>query len=261
MFHPEYSQALAFDQLTKLIKDGDPTFAGLHEATINFPPTCVESRDFVMGAYMSVRFKYDVLRTAKLHEKRRSRRAHQRSRSNLNEIEEKENVLESEITHHEENDDEEMGDGISLGSSTWTSNHSKHRIDTTEDGSDHSSISSHVGRNPTSNPTSKLVSHAALKAKAAWLALLNASRDAKVNNLPLKRRHRRGTSAARLGVPGSSIELSRGTGVNPSPSMSSLNFPIPRRAASAKSTLACLKPEDEDKGVYDSSSKQRVPSW
>lgn len=45
----DYEQALGFDQLLKVMKEGAKEFAGFKEAPINFPPT----------------FKYDVLRTLK----------------------------------------------------------------------------------------------------------------------------------------------------------------------------------------------------
>ncbi|KAF8484379.1 hypothetical protein JB92DRAFT_3028984 [Gautieria morchelliformis] len=240
----EYAQALAFDQLSKLINDGDPTFAGFHEANISFPPT----------------FKYDVLPPARQREKRRSRHAQRHSKTNLDEIEEKE-------YEYEEAYEDETGDTTSLRSSAWTSNTSKYRLGTTEDGSDHSSTSSHTGGDKALHHTSKLVSHAALKAKAAWTTFLNVSRDTQVSNLSPKRRNRRGTSAAKLNVPGSSIELSCGSNTVSNPSSSSLISPILRRAASAKTSVAHRKPDDQafacenEKGVYDSSSKQRVPSW
>ncbi|GAC72557.1 inositol polyphosphate 5-phosphatase and related proteins [Moesziomyces antarcticus T-34] len=49
MMNKKYDQALAFDQLGKVLKDGD-AFRGFKEASINFPPT----------------YKYDVLKTLKI---------------------------------------------------------------------------------------------------------------------------------------------------------------------------------------------------
>ncbi|SPO22456.1 uncharacterized protein UTRI_01134 [Ustilago trichophora] len=49
MMNKKYDQALAFDQLGKVLKDGD-AFKGFKEAPINFPPT----------------YKYDVLKTLKV---------------------------------------------------------------------------------------------------------------------------------------------------------------------------------------------------
>ncbi|SPO21652.1 uncharacterized protein UTRI_01134_B [Ustilago trichophora] len=49
MMNKKYDQALAFDQLGKVLKDGD-AFKGFKEAPINFPPT----------------YKYDVLKTLKI---------------------------------------------------------------------------------------------------------------------------------------------------------------------------------------------------
>ena len=53
MMHKKYDQALAFDQLGRVLKDGD-AFKGFKEAPINFPPT----------------YKYDVLKTLKIKRNR-----------------------------------------------------------------------------------------------------------------------------------------------------------------------------------------------
>lgn len=204
-----------------------------------------------------VRFKYDVSRTVKQREKPRTRYAHHHSKSSLDEVEDKGHNLESGITVNEEDYDDELEDAISLRSSAWTSNGSKYQIDAAGYGSEHS------GDMPL-NHTSKLVSHAAAKAKAAWITFINASRDVQANNFPTKQRRK--TSAARLGIPPSSVESSQATRATSDQSAASLNPPI-RRAVSAKTSMLHRKPEDGvshpdiDKGVYDSSSKQRVPSW
>jgi hypothetical protein len=103
-----------------------------------FPATNDES------ACTLTRFKYDVLPPARQREKRRSRAAQHHSKSNLDEIEEKEYELESGTADHEEVYGGETGDATSLRSSAWTSNTSKYRLGTTENGSDHSSTSSHT---------------------------------------------------------------------------------------------------------------------
>ena len=257
---------MAFDQLSKLIQDGDPAFAGLREADINFPPTCAVFTQLRYECLHTISFKYDVSRTAKQREKRGSRHAHQRSKSNLGEVEEKECDLDPGITNYVDvDDDDEMGEAASLRSSTWTSNNSKCRMDATDDGSDHS-FSSQTGGDLPLNHTSKLVSHAALKAKAAWMTFLNASREAQMNNF--SPRQKKGTSAVKLGVPGSSsFESSHRTKATSNRSASSLGPPMLKRAVSARILLVQPKAVDEvssaknDKGVYDSSSKQRVPSW
>ncbi|CBQ70635.1 conserved hypothetical protein [Sporisorium reilianum SRZ2] len=53
MMHKKYDQALAFDQLGKVLKDGE-VFRGFREAPIRFPPT----------------YKYDVLKTLKIKRSR-----------------------------------------------------------------------------------------------------------------------------------------------------------------------------------------------
>ena len=255
--HAEYTQALAFDQLGKLMQDGDPTFAGLQEAKIDFPPTYAILAFGISVTHTLVRFKYDVSRTVKQREKPRTRYAHHHSKSSLDEIGDKGHNLDSGITVNEEDYDDELEDAISLRSSAWTSNGSKYQIDAAGDGSEHS------GDMPL-NHTSKLVSHAAAKAKAAWITFLNASRDVQANNFSTKQRRK--TSTARLGMPPSSVESSQATRATSDQSAASLNPPV-RRAASAKTSMLHRQPEDEvshpdiDKGVYDSSSKQRVPSW
>ncbi|UZJ54814.1 hypothetical protein CBS101457_004134 [Exobasidium rhododendri] len=54
----QYHDALAFDQLTKLMKEQPKVFNGFHEATITFPPT----------------FKYDVLKTIKQKREEKAKR-------------------------------------------------------------------------------------------------------------------------------------------------------------------------------------------
>jgi hypothetical protein len=201
----------------------------------------------------------------KQREKHRSRYAHQRSKSSVDEVGENEHNLDSGNTIHEEGDyDDELEDATSLRSSAWTSNGSKYQIDAAEDGSDHSPTSSHVGGDISLTHTSKIVSHAAMKAKAAWIAFLNASRDVHANNISIKQRR---TSAARMWVPESSVESSQATKATSDQSAAAFLSPPIRRTVSSKASMAYRKPEDEvshsdiDKGVYDSSSKQRVPSW
>ncbi|KAF8588898.1 DNase I-like protein [Ramaria rubella] len=251
MCREEYTQALAFDQLSKLMTDGDPTFEGLHEAKINFPPT----------------FKYDVLHSSK-REKGRSRHGHKAFGGNMEDLEERgqEDTVENATRADDDDADDEPGDASSLRSSAWTSNNSRHRLDAEDEAHGEGSVlNSPASGNGMSSPTSKLISHAAQKAKATWIAFLNASRDTHATKPPSK--HREGTSAAKLGLPGSSIELSRGTKINPSPSSPSLVFPLLKRSVSAKTSLNERMQEFEyavsetEKGVYDSSSKQRVPSW
>ena len=163
-----------------------------------------------------------------------------------------------------EEDDEGQGEVASLLSSAWTSNHSRYRVDAPEDDDDtnpsptNSPVGGGLTRSPR-RPTPKFITQAALRAKATWVALLNPSRDS--NAVTPSPGTKRPTSAAWLDLPGSSPRI------KPNASASSLTPPILRRAASTKTSLTQRRHDDDtvscdnEKGIYDSSSKKRVPSW
>ncbi|KAG6820311.1 hypothetical protein H0H93_002398 [Arthromyces matolae] len=246
----EYAQALAFDQLTNLMKSGQ-AFVGFREAAINFPPT----------------FKYDVLRSLKHAKHRKSTRLNREQHvgekgHRLGEVEEK------ELTEMEE-DDEAEGEGegeeaASLISSVWTSAHSKATELDQEDEEFFSSPSSQTMASSLSKTVAVSVAH---RAKIKWLSLIS---KAKANRHPLQE------SAVKKPIR-SSVDVTSGGALTtmittperpasvdpPLDAASHLGPPPMILVNSTKSSLPREEKDDKeyDKGVYDSSHKKRVPSW
>ncbi|KAF8072118.1 inositol polyphosphate phosphatase [Lyophyllum atratum] len=247
MSRKEYAQALAFDQLTKLMKSGE-AFVGFNEALINFPPT----------------FKYDVLRTLKRVKRTGSRmdrwrRLDERSHR-LTEVEERE--LE-ELEKEEAEEEGEGEEGASMASSIWTSAHSRAGTDREFDEDDfYTSPSSQ-----TMATSSSKVSLAAHRAKAKWLALLSSGKSkapqTKLNEGGGRKPH---TAHSSVDVTSNGLLTPRLTPEAPSSldalDQSHLRPPPMILVNSTKSSLPSDEDDDNDeKGVYDSSHKKRVPSW
>ncbi|KAL0954741.1 hypothetical protein HGRIS_003693 [Hohenbuehelia grisea] len=265
----DYAQALAFDQLANLMSTG-VAFVGFHEAPINFPPT----------------FKYDVLRTLK-HSKikpgapKLGPRSHSTSAVPLlTEVEEKEHDAGDEDV---DDGDDDGGDRASISSSAFTSVHSRQNTDVDED--DRSPLSASAST-PAMMPVSPLarafsspgsrVSLNIHKAKAKWLSLL-ASPPAPVNWIKHSSRNSvtQDTHATSTSLPTGPIEIAQDDGsiLAPKQDVSEHNLLDPNhlRASgippmkSTKSIASVISKdedeEDEEKGVYDSSHKKRVPSW
>ncbi|KAJ7726045.1 inositol polyphosphate phosphatase [Mycena maculata] len=246
----DYAQALAFDQLRNLMQSGK-AFVGFNEAPIDFPPT----------------FKYDVLRTIK--QKRRGSRLDrwrtpgERARR-LTEVDEHADEPEPDDDGEDSDREGEAEEAASLSSSVWTSMHSRHGTDGDDDYF-HPSPSSQAA-STFSTPGSRIsVSAAAHKAKTKWLSLLSPASP----HSPTKwlRAKQTPLSAARhLSTP---AELGIHDSVDLDDRPSSLDAadrgilrPSLKRLSSTKSSLPSDDEEDEDdKGVYDSSHKKRVPSW
>ncbi|KAG6856305.1 hypothetical protein H0H87_005720 [Tephrocybe sp. NHM501043] len=284
MSRKEYAQALAFDQLTNLMRSGE-AFVGFCEAPISFPPT----------------FKYDVLRTLK-HAKRRGsrmdrwRRPGERSHR-LTEVEEKElEELEKLKAAEEQEEDGEGEEGASVASSMWTSAHSTRATERDMDLEDEffSSPSSHTMGNgaSTSNSSSKLpaVLHVAHKAKTKWLSLLSSSGVTRPKSLnspgkqPLGRVGTRSSvdlTSQNTGLLTPVMTPQRPSSVDPAydtkgggedsknrlrpPPMILVNNSTRSSLPSSDDSVSAPGPSkddaDIDKGVYDSSHKKRVPSW
>ncbi|KAF7327614.1 hypothetical protein MKEN_00340600 [Mycena kentingensis (nom. inval.)] len=231
----DYAQALTFDQLRNLMASGT-SFVGWQEAEIRFAPT----------------FKYDVLRTVKA-KRRGSKLDRLRDRPRqLTEVDEHVDETVQEILDAEDADsdrDGEGGEAASLASSVWTSMHSKHA---TDDDYFQPSPSSNA-MSSLSSPGSRIsISVAAHRAKSKWMALLSPASP----NAPskwLKARH------ASLFPPSPSTEskMSRHRSLD-----APVLPPSLKRLGSTKSS-AQSDEEDErgdDKGIYDTSYKKRVPS-
>ncbi|KAJ6513431.1 inositol polyphosphate phosphatase [Mycena sanguinolenta] len=223
----DYAQALAFDQLRNLMQSGK-AFVGFNEAPIDFPPT----------------FKYDVLRTIK---KRKGRWKTEAARR-LTEVDEQDAEDESD---DKEGEGEGEGEAVSFSSSVYTSMHSRHGTDGDDDYFNPSPSSNGISN--FSSPGSR-ISVSVNKAKTKWLSLLSPSS-------PRSPRWLKSKSAPFLASPTDDKERPE----RPSLDIpSSVLRPSLKRLSSTKSSMHSDDEENdgsEDKGVYDSSSKRRVPSW
>ncbi|EGN98984.1 hypothetical protein SERLA73DRAFT_122843 [Serpula lacrymans var. lacrymans S7.3] len=253
----EYEQALAFDQLRKQMETNS-TFAGFREASINFPPT----------------FKYDVLRTLRRFRTKASRRHSRRS------IFEKDHAGSGAEGRDHENDDddaEEEGDteAASMASSAWASVNSKAATDVEDDDYFDSLNSDHA------NGKQRLSLSAAVhKAKSKCKTLLSPALSPSLPSTPTKwRRMKQGLAESAVLFnkdPASSVPSIENipTSLLPEPThrpnlldLSAKELlALPRPVSRGVSTRSIppttdQEDEDEDKGVYDSSHKQRVPSW
>lgn len=249
----EYEQALAFDQLRNLMRNG-LAFVGFKEGPINFAPT----------------FKYDVLRTLK-RAKTKSYRPHWKHRADriVNPLQELDEPERDEDDEGEGEEDEE-GEGASLASSNWTSVRSK-ITDMDDEDVFSDQPSSHANAFP--HLTHRVsISAAAHKAKTKWKALVSPPSGPSTPSLAkwLKPKSNTvdGGVAAYFHDQVSNISMDRSS--TPEPIRKSLS-PEPGaygllrlpRATSTKSVQQSGDDDtdDDDKGVYDSSAKKRVPSW
>lgn len=246
----DYAQALAFDQLRNLMQSGK-AFVGFNEAPIDFPPT----------------FKYDVLRTIK--SKRRGSRLDrwktpaERARR-LTEVDEHADEHNCEDVDGEVSDKEGDGDAevASLSSSVWTSMHSR-RTDGDDD-SFQPSPSSHAVSTFSSPGSRVSVSAAALnKAKTKWLTLLSpASPRSPTKWLKTKQAVFVGRHEPIPGLSPREDKSDVHLGDRPGSLDATVLRPSLKRLSSTKSSLPSDdEDEGDDKGVYDSSHKKRVPSW
>ncbi|KAJ7674178.1 hypothetical protein B0H17DRAFT_1082439 [Mycena rosella] len=223
----DYAQALAFDQLRNLMLSGK-AFVGFNEAPIDFPPT----------------FKYDVLRTIK--QKRRGSRL-DRWRTPGERA-------------HRLTEEAEAGEAASLSSSVWTSTHSRPGTDGDEDYF-HPSPSSHAASN-FSTGSRISVSAAAHKAKTKWLSLLSPASP----HSPTKWLKTKQPTVVAQTTLVESVKVEAKVDLRDRSSLDagdrSILRPSLKHLSSTKSSLPSdEEDEGDDKGVYDSSHKKRVPSW
>ena len=252
----DYAQALAFDQLREEMQKG--TFAGFHEADINFPPT----------------FKYDVLRTLK-GSKSIQKNKHHRHKRRTHDLS---GVLEQDDIEYQQNAEEEDDeihsddeDTASVASTVLTSSQSHRSKD--EEGSKAEKRRSRIALSPLVLDT-KLFNHAAHKAKQKWLSLLSPSTrslsagshvepkttvqpatpllpyEDSTSPTPSKE------SPVTHSISAVDLSTSGSGGVSSRPS-----FKRRRSTHSLGERPFTNHKVIEEKGVYDSSSKQRVPSW
>jgi len=234
----EYAQAFEFDQLHTLMKK-NAFFAGFHEAPINFPPT----------------FKYDVLRTLKRSKRTSSKVSRIGDQTPLTEAEER------------DNEDDEDDEGASLLSSA-ISTVSK---PPTEPGNDNDTYFYTSPSTPTVGTSTSKVSIAstgASKAKAKWLSLLSPSLGG-TPKLP-KPKHAESwasgpltpkTPMSPLLIPPSPLSSSHPN----TPDVGKRRFlrppPMILLNVSGSQNSIAEDADTDEKGVYDSSNKKRVPSW
>ena len=233
-------------------------FVGFREATINFPPT----------------FKYDVLRTIR-HRRRRSRHTH----AAVDVIAPQEPVDEGEQPEPEgqhgegSSEDDTNGELASVISSvTTTYSQPDH---TSDEDNDSDAESDYLRRRIYSQHSGGIVRRismsAAQRAKSKWAELIHAPSSQRFVRSPW-------TNAQTLQVKsnsGSSSKSPRSVPTTPllsQRSTSSIDHPPDDVLASVSSLKARVHPSpsingdgtaerEDDRGVYDSSSKQRVPSW
>lgn len=259
------------------MKGTDHPFMGFNEGNINFAPT----------------FKYDILRTLKKHssvravlkdkayKKRRGKKA--TDAEGLPDVDDA-SEASSSSSSEEDNGDH---DARSMASSAYRSVHSKSMKE--EDSGDPDSLDA-AAQNAIANSASYAsdVQAVALRAKEKFLSLVNRPPSPAVG-APSTSAPKGSPSKADITLPKRpKSEISASPKVPPSPLLPPIapgmksaasSFEVPRssleglkppplkRAQSTKSGAIAKEPEekedniDRDRGVYDTSSKQRVPSW
>ena len=257
----EYAQALAFDQLFNIMRNGQ-AFVGFREATINFPPT----------------FKYDVLRSIK-HKHKGSKHRHTAANalarlSHGRHTPEAGEELEPDRRHDgalsELSSEDEAGDLASVVSSGTTFSQ---RDPVSDEDNDSDAESDYLRRRMSFQQrggglVKRFSVTAAQRAKTKLAELINAQSSPRII------RSRRANVAA----PQPEVNNKGARSVPTTPLLSQRvissitdeaeadvlsNAPsVVSRGRSTRSFTGDGTVQDEDdKGVYDSSSKQRVPSW
>lgn len=234
-------------------------FVGFREATINFPPT----------------FKYDVLRTIR-HKRRRSKQAHAAvgvaaplspdpaDAGEERELEGNHDCGRSEVSSE---DDTELASVVSSGTTTFS-----HRDQMSDEDNDSGAESDYLRRRMSfpqrSGGLVKRISvSAAQRAKSKWAEFINAP-----SSQHIVRPRRVNTPTPQFGVNSKSPRSVQTTPLLSRRSISSIDQPPDDILASSPPLRARVQPShsfvgdgtaetEDDKGVYDSSSKQRVPSW
>ena len=278
---PDYDQALSFDQLQNLMKNGQ-AFVGFNEAPIKFPPT----------------FKYDVMKSIK-REKTPHGYGHRGIRrwispasyQNLTEVQEAD--LSSYSRDREGSAD--MDDAASFDSAIMTAASSRSRATSVGDPEEAEaarglargrklSRSKYDRPNAFDSPIQNIfAASSVLKAKKKWLGLLKPSSS---TTLPTQT-HQRLADDARPVFSSSSPQIMqievesptpnfrdtssvRDLGRSPTPNPMELKRSSSRRStkSSKSANMLSIKGNDTastqmevESGVYDTSSKKRVPSW
>ncbi|CDO74365.1 hypothetical protein BN946_scf184355.g13 [Trametes cinnabarina] len=284
----DYEQALEFDQLRKVMASGD-AFAGFHEAPIHFPPTF--KYDVKRSRHRSFKRPPSKPVSAVRHEKLLTEVAEQEQENK--ELQDGRasppQRASSPQNGDEEGEQEQDGEAASVVSSAWTSVRSRRTTDpdpeADEDIENSPPSTGFLSQSPSNNASSGHLVHkvlavtAAHKAKEKWVSLWSAATSP--SSPGGKRRHRWRQSWASAKSPTQSRRGSQNTNEDmPSDTPVDPADPRQNRASRNKTFQAALldaenaRPhqhlalsennvdlEEEEKGVYDSSHKQRVPSW
>ncbi|KAH9068209.1 DNase I-like protein [Lactarius deliciosus] len=253
----EYAQALAFDQLYNIMRNGH-AFVGFREAPINFPPT----------------FKYDVLRTIKHKHKNSKRR--QTAAQALTRTPEVGEEIEPE-KHHDGalsdlSSEDEAGDLASVVSSGTTFSQ---RDQISDEDNDSDAESDYLRRRMTYHQrggglVKRFSVTAAQRAKSKLAELINPQSSPRIirsrrANAPAPPPE--GNIKSTRSVPTTPLLGQRVTPSIPDEADDDVLGSAPSLVSRARSTRSFTGAgdgtvrDDDDKGVYDSSSKQRVPSW
>ncbi|KAH9178371.1 DNase I-like protein [Lactarius sanguifluus] len=246
----EYAQALAFDQLYNIMRNGH-AFVGFREAPINFPPT----------------FKYDVLRTIKHKHKNYKRR--QAAAQALTRTPETGEEIEPEGRPDgalsDLSSEDEAGDLTSVVSSGTTFSQ---RDQISDDDDDSDAESDYLRRRMDLSAARRRTRQARAKSKLA--ELINPQSSPRIirsrrANVPVPPPE--GITKSARSVPTTPLLGQRATPSTPDEADDDVLASAPSLVSRARSTRSFTGAgdgtvrDDDDKGVYDSSSKQRVPSW
>ena len=227
------------------MKEGT-VLSGFNEGRIDFPPT----------------FKYDVLRTSK-----RSKR--HTSKVNRSDLAERRSARLTELDERDmEETEEEDVEGASLASSMMTSFNSR---PTTEPGLQEENSSPEMLPTATSSNKPSALLNVASRAKAKWLNLLSPSSPSFTTPPSKSPKGKQGNVLSqRFSPPSPSLNIFH-TGLSSDPNFSVVPNEDARRFLrpsplnlvnpSGSGFISEEEPQTEDKGVYDSSHKRRVPSW
>ncbi|KAH9018468.1 hypothetical protein EDB85DRAFT_2294492 [Lactarius pseudohatsudake] len=246
----EYAQALAFDQLYNIMRNGH-AFVGFREAPINFPPT----------------FKYDVLRTIKHKHKNSKRR--QTAAQALTRTPEAGEEIEPEKRPDgalsDLSSEDEAGDLASVVSSGTTFSQ---RDQISDEDNDSDAESDYLRRRMTYQQRGGgLVKR--FSVTAAQRAKSNRPHASSVRDEPSPLHPRpKATPRTHRSVPTTPLLGQRVTPSTADEADDDVLGSAPSLVSHARSTRSftgagdgTVRDDDDDKGVYDSSSKQRVPSW
>ena len=233
-------------------------FVGFREATINFPPT----------------FKYDVLRTTR-HKRRRSKQAHSAvgvsppsleptEAGEQRELEGNHDCGRSEVSSEDET---ELASVISSGTTTYSQRDQMSDEDN-DSGADSDYLRRRMSYPQRSGGLVKRISvSAAQRAKSKWAEFINGP-----SSQHFVRPRRANTPTPQIRAVSKSPRSVQTTPLLGRRSTTSLDQPPDDVLASSPPLRARVQPSpsfvgdgtaetEDDKGVYDSSSKQRVPSW